>query len=90
MTILACAVDVRGKEKTLENVSIVNEFLDVYPDDLPGIPPSRAVDFIIELELGTWPISKAPYHMALAELKELKAQLQDLRDKWFIRPSIIP
>ena len=60
-TILACAVDVIGKEKTLENVSIVNEFSDVYPNDLPGIPPSRAVDFIIELELETGPISKAPY-----------------------------
>ena len=89
-TILACAVDVRGKEKTLENMSIVNEFPNVYSDDLPGIPPSRAVDFIIELEPGTGPISKAPYRMALAELKELKAQLQDLRDKGFIRPSIFP
>ena len=69
-------------------MSIANEFPNVYPDDLPGIPPSRAVDFIIELELGTGPISKAPYRMALAELEELKAQLQDLRDKWFIRPSI--
>ena len=89
-TILACAVDIRGKEKTLENVSSVNEFPNVYPDDLPGIPPSRAVDFIIELESGIGPISKAPYHMALADLKELKVQLQDLRDKGFIRPSIFP
>ena len=89
-TILACAIDVRGKEKTLENVSIVNEFPNVYMDDLPGIPPSQAVDFIIEFELGTGPISKAPYRMALAELKELKAQLQDLRDKGFIQPSIFP
>ena len=83
-TILACAVDIRGKEKTLENVSSINEFPNVYPDDLPRIPPSRAVDFIIELKPGTGPISKAPYRMALAELKELKAQLQDLRDKGFI------
>ena len=52
--------------------------------------PSRAVDFVIELEPGTGPISKAPYRMALVELKEHKAQLQDLRDKWFIRPSIFP
>ena len=89
-TILACAVDVRGKEKTLENVSIVNEFPNVYLDDLPGIPPSRAVDLVIELEPRTGPIPKAPYRMALAELKELKAQLQDLRDKRFIRPSIFP
>ena len=89
-TILACVVDIRGKEKTLENVSIVNEFPNVYLDDLPEILPSRAVDFIIELEPGNGPISKAPYRMTLEELKELKAQLQDLRDKGFIRPSIFP
>ena len=88
--ILACAVDVRGKEETLVNVPIVNEFPDVFPDDLPGIPPSRAVDFVIELEPGTGPISKSPYRMAPAELKELKAQLQDLLDKGFIRPSVSP
>ena len=88
--ILACAVDVRGKEKTLENVPIVNEFLDVFPDDLPGIPPSRAVDFVIELKMGTGPIFKAPYRMASAEFKELKAQLQDLLDKGFIRPNVSP
>ena len=69
--ILACAVD----------VPIVNEFPDVFPDDLPGIPPSRAVEFVIKLKPGTGPISKAPYRMAPAELKELKAQLQDLLDK---------
>ena len=86
--ILACAVDVRGKEKTLVNVPIVNEFSDVFSNDLPRIPPSRVVDFVIELESGTGPISKAPYRMALAELKELKAQLQDLLDKGFIRPSV--
>ena len=80
-TILACAVDVRGKEKNLENMSIVNEFPNVHLDDLPRIPPSRAVDFIIELEPGTGSISKAPYRMALADLKELKVQLQDLRVK---------
>ena len=71
-------------------MSSVNEFPNVYPDDLPVIPPSRAVDFIIELEPGTGPISKAPYRMAPAELKELKAQLQDLLDKAFIRPSVSP
>ncbi|XP_022931755.1 uncharacterized protein LOC111438022 [Cucurbita moschata] len=79
----AVVTDVRGKKKTLVNVPI-NEFLDVFPDDLPGIPPSRAVDFIIELEPGTGPISKAPYRMAPVELKELKVQLQDLLDKGFI------
>ena len=69
---------------------IVNEFPDVFSDDLPGIPPSRAVNFVIELEPGTEPISKAPYRMAPVELKERKAQLQDLLDKGFIRPSVSP
>ena len=70
--IIACVVDVREKEKTLDNVPVVNEFLDVFPEDLPRIPPSRAVDFAIELKPRTGPISKAPYHMAPAELKELR------------------
>ena len=81
---LACAVNTKGKEKPIDTVSIVNEFMDVFPEDLLGIPPSREVDFGIELEPGTGPISKAPYRMALAELKELKSQLQDLLDKGFI------
>ena len=53
-------MDVRGKEKTLDMVPIVHEFSDVFLEDLPGIPPSRTVDFAIELKLGTEPISKAP------------------------------
>ena len=88
--ILACVVDVREKEKTLENVSIVNEFPYVFPNDLPGISPSWVVDFVIKHELGTGPISKAPYHMVLTELKELKMYLQDLLNKGFIRPSVSP
>ena len=71
--ILAGVVYVRGKEKTLENVPIVNEFQDVFSDDLPGIPPSWAIDFVIEHKLGPRPIFKAPYHMVPAELKEHKA-----------------
>ena len=63
-------------------------FLDVFSDDLPGIPPSQAIDFVLELEPRTGPISKAPYRMAPTELKELKVQLQDLLDKGFIRPSV--
>nr|GFD09733.1 putative reverse transcriptase domain-containing protein [Tanacetum cinerariifolium] len=54
---------------------IVSEFPDVFPDELPGIPPVREVEFIIELISGAKPISKAPYHMAPVELKELKDQL---------------
>ena len=70
---LACAINIKGKKKPIDTVPIVNEFMDVFPEDLPGIPPSREVDFGIDLEPGTRPISKAPYRMAPAELKELKS-----------------
>ncbi|KAL0549282.1 hypothetical protein IC582_013763 [Cucumis melo] len=61
-----------------------------FPEELPGLPPHREVEFAIELEPGTVPISRAPYRMAPAELKELKVQLQELLDKGFIRPSVSP
>ncbi|MCO6516861.1 MAG: reverse transcriptase family protein, partial [Snodgrassella sp.] len=69
---------------------LVREFVDVFPADLPGLPPSREIDFVIELAPGTEPVSKAPYRMAPAELKELKIQLQELLDLGFIRPSFSP
>jgi hypothetical protein len=59
----------------------------VFPDDLPGMPPERAIEFKIELQLGTTPIAKAPYWMMLVELVELKVPLKDLHDKDYIRPS---
>lgn len=59
----------------------------MFPDELPGMPPQREIDFTIELLPGTAPVAIAPYRMAPAELRELKAQLQDLLDKGFIRPS---
>ncbi|KAL5574406.1 hypothetical protein UlMin_024003 [Ulmus minor] len=73
-----------------EDVHVVKNFLEVFPEDLPGLPPDREIEFEIELLLGTSPISKAPYWMAPAELKELKEQLQELLDKKFIRPSYSP
>ena len=60
----------------------------MFPDEIPGLPPVRELDFTIELQPGTAPISKAPYRMAPAELKELKTQIEDLLDKGFIRPSV--
>ena len=69
---------------------LVCEFLDVFPADLPGLPPSREIDFVIELAPGTESVSKAPYRMAPAELKELKIHLQELLDLGFIRPSFSP
>ncbi|TYK07721.1 retrotransposon protein, putative, Ty3-gypsy subclass [Cucumis melo var. makuwa] len=73
-----------------EDVSMVKEFLNVFPDDLSGLPPDREIEFTIELLPGTTPISQAPYRMAPSELKELKMQLQKLVDKGYIRPSVSP
>ena len=66
---------------------VICEYVDVFPDELPGLPPQRVVDFDIELHPGTSPISMTPYRMALVELQELRVQLQELLDKGFIRPS---
>jgi hypothetical protein len=59
-------------EQKIEDIDVVREFLDVFPDDPPGMPPKRAIEFKIELQPGTAPISKAPYKMSPMELKELK------------------
>ena len=73
-----------------EDVPVVQEYLEVFPEDLPGLPPSREIEFVIDLVPGTAPISKVPYRMSPTELKELKVQLQELLDKGFIRPSFSP
>ena len=80
-------VDRRQEGTWLEDIPIVKEFPDVFPDDISGLPPDRAIEFVIELIPGTEPISIPPYRMAPAELKELKAQLEELLSKGFIRPS---
>jgi hypothetical protein len=74
----------------LTSIPVVCEFLDVFPDELPGLPPDRDVEFTIELEPSTAPISRRPYHMASKELAEMKKQLEELRNKGFIRPSSSP
>ncbi|KAL0536812.1 hypothetical protein IC582_025774 [Cucumis melo] len=80
--ILASVVDTREADVSLSSEPVVRDYPDVFPEELPG--------FAIELEPGTVPISRAPYRMAPAELKELKVQLQELLDKGFIRPSVSP
>jgi hypothetical protein len=77
-------------ERRLEDIHVVHEFPDVFPDDLLGMPPKRAIEYKIELQPGTAPISKAPYKMSREELSELKIQLKDLLDKGFIHPSSSP
>ena len=69
---------------------VVCEYEDVFPNKLPGLPPSRDVDFRIELYPGTSPISMTPHRMAPVELQELKVQIQELLGKGFIRPSTSP
>jgi len=78
------------KEKKIEDIPIVQEFPDVFPEDLPGMPPDRELEFAIDLVPGTAPISKRPYRMAPQELVELKKQLDDLKQKGFIRESVSP
>ena len=85
---LVSIVDTTKKVVTeLSEVRVVCRFPNVFPEELPGLPPDQEIEFEIELLLGMVPISKAPYRMAPIELKELKQQLQELRDKKFIRPS---
>ena len=69
---------------------VVFEYVDVFPDELLGLPPQRVVDFSIELHPGTSPIYMTPHRMAPVELQELRVQLQELLDKGFIRPSTSP
>jgi hypothetical protein len=74
----------------LQDIPVVCEFPDVFPEDLPGLPLERDVEFLIELKPGTAPISRRSYRMPPNELAQLKTQLQDLLEKGFIRPSSSP
>ena len=74
----------------LTPIPMVCEFLDVFPKDLPRLPPDRDVEFAIELEPGTAPILQHPYRMDPKELAEMKKQLEELLEKGFIRPSSSP
>ena len=69
---------------------VVCEYVDVFPDELPGLPPHRDVDFGIELHPGITPISMTPHRMASVELQKFRVQLQELLDKGFIRPNTLP
>jgi hypothetical protein len=77
-------------ELKIEDIHVIREFLDVFPDNLPGMPRKRAIEFKIELQRGTSPIAKRMYQMMHVELKELKVQLQGLLDKGYIHPRRSP
>ncbi|GJZ14971.1 putative reverse transcriptase domain-containing protein [Tanacetum coccineum] len=83
-------VEDKSEEERLEDVPIVQEFLEVFPEDLPGLPPARQVEFQIDLVPGVAPIARAPYQLAPVEMQELSTQLQELSDRGFIRPSSSP
>jgi hypothetical protein len=74
----------------IESIKIVSEFPDVFPKDLPGMPPERKVEFAIELLPGTAPIFKRAYRISGPELVELKKQIDELSEKGYIRPSTSP
>jgi hypothetical protein len=78
------------KEDKIENIPVVREFQDVFPQELPGMPPDREIEFTIDLIPGISPIAQAPCKMGPKELVELKAQLDELEEKGFIRESISP
>ncbi|GKA15507.1 putative reverse transcriptase domain-containing protein [Tanacetum coccineum] len=80
----------KSEEKQLEDVPIVRDFPEVFPEDLSGIPPARQVEFQVDLVSGVAPVARAPYRLAPSEMKELAEQLQELSDKGFIRPSSLP
>ncbi|GKB61884.1 putative reverse transcriptase domain-containing protein [Tanacetum coccineum] len=83
-------VEDKSEKKRLEDVPIVQDFPEVFPEDLPGLPPTRQVEFQIDLIPGAAPVARAPYRLAPSEMKELSEQLKELSDKGFIRPSSSP
>ena len=87
---LAFLINAPSDQVKLEDVPIVQDFPDVFPEELTSLPPEREIEFKIDLVPGVAPISKTPYRMAPAELKELKIQLQDLLERGFIKESDSP
>ncbi|GJY18638.1 hypothetical protein Tco_0390129, partial [Tanacetum coccineum] len=77
----------KSEEKRLEDVQIIRNFPKVFPEDLSGLPPTRQVEFQIDLIPGAAPLARAPYRLAPSEMKEFLDQLKELSDKGFIRPS---
>ncbi|WMV55149.1 hypothetical protein MTR67_048534 [Solanum verrucosum] len=89
-TTLVFGRDVEIEAPSIGSIPVVSEFREVFPNDLPGMPPDRDIDFCIDLEPGTHPISIPLYRIAPTKLRELKAQIQELFDKGFIRASASP
>ncbi|XP_022014305.1 uncharacterized protein LOC110913793 [Helianthus annuus] len=88
--ILTLVTDTQPEEKRIEDLPVVREFPDVFPEELPGLPPYRQVEFHIDLTPRASLIARAPYRLAPGELQELSNQLQELLHRGFIRPSSPP
>ncbi|GJY72221.1 hypothetical protein Tco_0475924 [Tanacetum coccineum] len=88
--VTAQVMEKKSDEKQLEDIPVVREFPEVFPEDLPGLPPVRQVEFQIDLIPGAAPVARAPYRLAPSEMQELSDQLQELADRGFIRPSTSP
>jgi hypothetical protein len=86
LDIMVCSMEA----KSIEDVPVVQEYPDVFPEELPGMPPDRDIEFVIDLIPGTSPIAKRPYRMAAPDLAELKKQLGELQRSGFIKPSSSP
>jgi hypothetical protein len=84
---LAHVIDRAKQTQELDRILIVKEFRDIFPDELPGLPPRREVEVSIDVFPKTMPISQSPYRIAHSKLTELKVQIQKLLDKRFIRPN---
>ncbi|GJX12852.1 hypothetical protein Tco_0204610 [Tanacetum coccineum] len=80
----------KSEKKRLEDVPIPGDFPDIFPEDLSSLPPTRQVEFQIDLIPGAAPVARVPYRLAPFEMKELSEQLKGLSDEGFIRPSSSP
>ncbi|XP_071739537.1 uncharacterized protein [Rutidosis leptorrhynchoides] len=87
---LAYVIDAKKEKKTVADIPEVRDFPEVFPDELPGLPPVREVEYRIDLMPGSTPVAKAPYRLAPSEIRDMMMQIQDLLDRGFIRPSSSP
>ncbi|GJY54976.1 hypothetical protein Tco_0446640 [Tanacetum coccineum] len=84
LIIRAQVIEKKSDERRLKHIPVVKEFPEVFPEDLPGLPPVRQVEFQIDLMPGAAPVARAPYILAPLEMQELSDQLQELADRGFI------
>jgi hypothetical protein len=82
------ALNKKGSVEGLEHLPVMREFVDIFPEELPGMPPEREMEFTIDLKPVIEPIARIPYRMSTLELQELKMQLKELLDLGMIHPSV--